>query len=187
MARVGSQMQRHCLAAERGELARRAHVVLHIAAAHRGARVDIFELGEDLIRAAAHGVHHYVQATAMRHRKHATRHAVVRRGRKHLVQERDERRQPFQRKALRPQVPLLNDLLKDIGADQPIQHPLRLCRRIRALELLLDPLPLLDRRNMHELRADRAAIKPPSFLRRLMRRCIIGHRRRKRLGRQILP
>ena len=48
-------------------LAGGAHVVLDVAAAEDAARVDVFELGEDLGGRAADGVGHDVEAAAMRH------------------------------------------------------------------------------------------------------------------------
>ena len=51
----------------RAVLAGCADVVLHVAAAHGAARIDVLELGEDLGGRAADGVGHHVQAAAMAH------------------------------------------------------------------------------------------------------------------------
>ena len=101
-----------------GVVAGGAHVVLDVAAAEDGARVDVFELGEDLGGRAADGVGHDVEAAAVAHGEDGARDAVVGGGGEELIEKRDEDGEAFEREALGAEVALLDDLLEEVGADE---------------------------------------------------------------------
>ena len=118
----------------------------------------------------------------MTHRKQRACHTRIRRGRKQLVEEGNQGRQPFERKPLRAQVALLNYLLKNIGTDQPRENSLRVRGLVAPLELRLNPCPLLRRSYVHVFGTNRPAVVAA----RLGRVRPIGSRRRERLRRQKL-
>lgn len=118
MARIGGEMERHGLAGGRGVLAGGSHVVLDVAAAEDGARVDVFEFGEDLGGGAADGVGHDVEASAMRHGDDGAGDSGGRCGGEDLVEEWDEDGEAFEGEALGAEVALLDGLLEEIGADE---------------------------------------------------------------------
>ena len=111
-------MQRHRFACGGVELASGAHVILDVAAAHGGARVDIFEFGEDLKRVTADRVGHDVEPAAVAHGKERTRYAVFGSRGEELIEEGNERREAFERETLGAEVALLNDLLEYVGANE---------------------------------------------------------------------
>ena len=126
VARVRRERQRHLdhvtlLSAEQP----RAEVVFHVAGELLGRIVLVLlrsPLGalegsdDGLVRLAEH-VGHHVQAAAMGHAEDDFAHAVAGRGQHDLVQHRDEHVGAFDRKALLPQIGLVQEALEafDIG------------------------------------------------------------------------
>ena len=62
----------------------------------------------------------------MAHRHHRFLRALLGGAVQHRIQERDQRRDPFQRKPLCSQITLLDDLLKDVRLDQQVESALRI-------------------------------------------------------------
>src|SRR5665213_1632113 len=183
MARVRCQMQVDDLAVRRGEVAGRAGVVLHVAAAHHAARIDILKLRKCPGSIAPNRVGDDVQAPAMRHRDDRPRYAHLSGRDERLVEVGDQRRQPFQRKSFRAEIPLLNHLLKNIRADQAGKNARCIGSLVLALQSLLNPGAFFGARDVHELRADGAAVVAASFL----GVGPVGRGGGERLGREILP
>ena len=102
---------------------------------------------------------------------------------KNTIEERNQCRQTFKRKPLRPQVPRLSHLLEEIGANKLSKNMSLIRSRSRTLHLLLNPLSPLRIGNMHELDSNGLAVKAPRL------RCILplGSRNRKSLRRKELP
>ena len=96
-----------------------AQVILHVAAAAVQLRVDVLELAEDLARALAHDVGQHVEPAAMGHAQHDLVDALLAGLLDRQVQQRDQALGPFQRKALRADELLLDELLEDHGVGQP--------------------------------------------------------------------
>jgi len=179
-------MQVNNFAGGRGEVAGGAGVVLHVAAAHGAARVHILKLGEDLMRSAADGVDHHVEPTAMAHGEDRAVDAILRRGGEELVEEGNQNGESLQREAFGAEITLLDHLLEKVGANQAGEDA-RAAERRRALgrfglQPLLDPRTALRRGNVHELRADGAAVD----LARCLGVSAVRRGRGKRLGRKEL-
>ncbi len=163
VAWIGGEVERDGLAGGRGVLAGGSGVVLDVAAAKDAAWVDVFELGEDLGGGAADGVGHDVEAAAMRHGEDRAGDARCRCGSEDLIEERDEDGEAFEGEALGAEIALLDDLLEEVGADE-LRQDVWLIRLGRgALDLLLQPLALLERRDVHVLDGEVAAVVGAGF------------------------
>ncbi len=158
VAWVGGEVERDGLAGGRGVLAGGSGVVLDVAAAEDAARVDVFELGEDLGGRAADGVGHDVEASAMRHGDDGTRDSSWRYGGKDLIEKWDEDGETFEGEALGAEVALLDDLLEEVGADELGEDVGLIWLGCGALDLVLEPLALLEIRDVHELDGEVAAV-----------------------------
>ena len=118
VAGIRDQMDVNFAAAVRDVFAGGAHVVLHVAAAEDAARVDVFEAGEDFLRRTLREVGHDVEAAAMAHAHDEFDGAERGGGVEHLIKERDQGGDAFEREALGAEVARLDDLLEDVGADR---------------------------------------------------------------------
>ncbi len=99
--RVGLQADRDRVAGQARERALGAEVVLHVARAVRGARVDVaLELAEDLRVALADDVGEHVEAAAVRHADRDLVEALLGRALQDAVEQRDERLAALEREAL---------------------------------------------------------------------------------------
>src|SRR5579864_5481730 len=74
------------------------------------------------------------------------------------IEERDERGNAFERKTLGAQVPRLENLFEQVGADQALKNFFLVYLKRGTLEALSDPLAALGFRQVHELGADVAAV-----------------------------
>jgi hypothetical protein len=157
VARVGDEVDAH-LAAFVFVIAGGAHVVLHVAAAEHGARIDVFKVGIDLGGGPANDVPHDGEAAAMAHGHHAFLGAVVRGGLQGFIEQRDQRGVAFERKALGADVKRLQHLLEDVGFDELVENSLAIDGSGCAFEPVDDPSTALRVGNVHELGADGAAI-----------------------------
>jgi hypothetical protein len=182
MAGVRDEMQVDGAAVRSVVLAGGAKVILHVAAAQHAARVDIFELCEELGGRAADGVDHDVEASAMAHGEHGRLDAEGRARCQQLVEERDEDGEAFEREALGAEVARLDDLLEDVGADEVGEDAPLGGRRGGLLDLVLEPLALLVVRDVHELGGDGAAVVGAGLVGQLA----LGHGLGERLRRQVL-
>ena len=82
--------------------------------------------------------------------------------RQHFVEQRNDCGRAFERKALRPRITSMQDILEHFGSDQTCKNSLRVDMRRFLFDPLLDPAPLVGVWNMHELCADRAAVEASS-------------------------
>ena len=96
VAGVGGEVKGDGLAGGRGVLAGGAHVVLDVAAAEDGARIDVFKLGEDFGGRTADGVGHDVEAAAMRHGEERAGDSGGGCGSEDLVEKRNEDGEAFE-------------------------------------------------------------------------------------------
>ena len=158
MAGVGGEVERDGFASGRGVVAGGSHVVLNVAAAEDGARVDVFEAGEDLGGRAADGVGHDVEAAAMRHGDDGAGDSGGRGCGEDLIEKRNEDSEAFEREALGAEVALLDDLLEEIGAEELGEDVVLVGLGGGALDLILEPLALLERGDVHELDGEVAAV-----------------------------
>ena len=138
-------------------------MVLDVAAAEDAARVDVFELGEDLGGGAADGVGHDVEAAAMAHGDDGAVDAGWSCGGEDLVEEWDEDGEAFEREALGAEVALLDDLLEEIGADELGEDVVLVGFGCGAFDLLLQPLALFGIGDVHELDGEVAAVVGARF------------------------
>ena len=149
VAGVGDHVQGDGAAIACGEGAGGSHVVLHVAAAEDAARVDVFELGEDVGGGFAEGVDHHVEASAMAHAQDGALRAELGGAVEQLVEEGDEGGDAFQREALGAEIARLDDLLEEVGAGEEVEDRLRIGLRGRGLRGA--------GRSTHELRARECA------------------------------
>ena len=114
------EADRSCRSA-RVKVAGGAHVVLHVAAAQDAARVDVFELGEDLggdlpmVFTITFRRPRWLMPTT------ALGDAVLGGAVEDLVEEGDQDGEAFEREALGAEVARLDDLLEEVGLDEPFE------------------------------------------------------------------
>ena len=141
-------------------------VVLHVPSPVSERVVAVLELAEDLARALAEDVRQDVQAPAVGHAQHDLVHPVPGRRLDGKVQERDQALGPLQGKALGAKVLLLDELLEDDGVSQPSEDAKLLLPRQAdpvpgVLQALSQPRAAFAVVDVHELGADRLAIRGP--------------------------
>ncbi len=158
MAGIGGEVERDGLACGRFVFAGGSHVVLDVASAENAAGVDVFKLGEDLGGRAADGVGHDVEAAAMRHGYDGARYSGGGGGGEDLVEEWDEDGEAFEGEALGAEVALLDDLLEEVGSDEFCEDVGLVRFGGGALDLVLDPLALLEVGDVHELDGEVSAV-----------------------------
>ena len=171
------------LSAAGGEFAGGAHVVFHVAGAEHAARVDIFKAGKNLCRVAAHDVEHDIEPSAMAH-AHEGLHGPAGGGNlEDFIEQRDQPAQTFEREALGPQVARLDDLLKQLRADEPLENALRAGSGGECggglFHALLDPKAALGLGQVHEFGANGTAIDGAGLVSRLARELKLGVRLRR--------
>ena len=136
----------------------RAHVVLHVAAAQNAPRIDVFKSRKHLFRRTFRNLHNHVKAAAMAHTHDDFDRAPRSGGFENFVNQWNQRGHAFQRKSLRSQISLLQNLLKQIRANQLIQRSALVHCRLRPFYALLDPAAAFGISDVHELHADCTAI-----------------------------
>ena len=97
---------------------------------------------------------------------------VLRRRLQGLSEQRNQRGQPFERESLVAEIPALHHLFEQFRAHQPLQNSLMISFRRGRFQSFLNPAPPLGVQDVHELRADRSAVNPPRFIRRLSRKLL---------------
>ena len=100
-----------------------------------------------------------IQASAMAHAHHEVDGSALRCSLENLVDQRKKSSIAFKGEALCAQVPLLEHLLKNIGADQQFQYTLLINGAGFGFHALLNPTAALSIGDMHEFYADGAAIE----------------------------
>ena len=100
---------------------RGADVIFDVTAAENAARVHVLEAREDIRGALSRDVHHDVQAAAMAHADHDLLGARFRGAGQHAVEQRNQRRHAFEGKSFAAQVARLQNLLEQVGANQPLE------------------------------------------------------------------
>ena len=84
-----------------------AHMIFHIAAAENTARIDIFKPGKNLFRSPLRHMSNHVQPPAMAHAHDEFHRATLPGAVEDFINQRNERGDTFERKALGPQISLL--------------------------------------------------------------------------------
>ncbi len=144
-------------------LAGRAEVVLDVAGALHGGRVDVpFELGEDRLVALAHDVGQDVEPAAVGHPDDSRVEPGVGRSGEDLVEDRDRRLGALDAEPLGADVLRGEELLERLGGVEAFEDAVLLLlghRRMGAFDLALDPALLVGLLDVHVLDADRAAVR----------------------------
>lgn len=162
MGRVGHDGQPHVLVRDAVQaLDVRAQVVLHVAGAVVG-RLQAGELREDVVQRLAAHVGQHVEAPAVRHAHDDRLHAELRRHVDQLLHRRNHHLAALQAEALLRLELLGQERLeagraRQTGQDQPFLVR-REVHHARRLELLANPIALLERVDEHELDADFVAV-----------------------------
>jgi hypothetical protein len=115
-------MDMNFASAARDVLAGRSHVVFDVAGAENTAGVDVFKAGKDFFGRSAGDVGDDVEASAMAHAHHKFGGAEAGAGIENFIDQRDQRGDAFERKALAAEITLLHDLLEDVGADEQVEN-----------------------------------------------------------------
>ena len=158
------------VAARRAQVRREALVILDVAGALRGVVLELsFEFGEQHRRRLAEYVHEHVEPPAMRHPDHDFLDARSTASLHHVVEERYQGVTAFEREALLPDVARVQVSLETLGCRKlPKQVQALLGREAMVqppfLEAVLEPEPLLGRRDVRELGADAARVDMPELL-----------------------
>src|SRR6185437_6645037 len=118
MAGIRREMQRNHFTTRGTVFACGTDVIFDVSSTHRAARIDIFELGEDLRSFTADRIGHHVQTPAMAHAKDAFCDTKSRTGCEDAVKKRNENGEAFERETLRTKISRLDDLFEDICTDQ---------------------------------------------------------------------
>jgi hypothetical protein len=139
-------------------------VILHVPRAEHAAWIDIFKSGHNFVGGFAGGVNHDVQAAAMAHGHDGFDGTVLADGIENGVEKWNQRSHTFERKALRAQIPGLQDLLEKVGTDQALEHFLLIDFAFGTFDAFGDPAAALRLGKVHELDADRSAINAAGFL-----------------------
>src|SRR5579859_396294 len=105
----------------------------------------------------------------MAHGHDAIHSSKIPRGIKNGVEQRDQRGDAFERESLRPKIASLKNLFEQVRADQTLQYFPPIDLQLLAFKALRNPSPPLWFREVHEFRANVAAVDAPRFLRRLAR------------------
>ena len=80
------------------------------------------------------------------------------------IEKRNQRGDPFQRKSLGAQITRLQNLLEEVGANQPVENFFLVDFYFRTLNALCNPLPPLRFGQVHEFHANVAAVDAARFL-----------------------
>ena len=180
VAGVRHQMNANCGAAGGLIFAGRANVILHVARAQNAARVHIFKAREHFVERAAGNVRHHVQPPAVAHRQNALGGPFCASSVENLVEQRNQRGDAFKGITLRANITRLQDLLEQVGADQPLENASAIDGGGVRFETLGNPTAARRVLEVHEVRADRPAINPSRLVGRFA-----GHDQlRMRLGLQ---
>ncbi len=176
---------RHQMNANRGAaggliLAGRTNMIFHVARAQNTARVHIFKARKHLMEWAAGDVRHHVQPPAVAHGQNALGGPFCAGSLENFVEQRNQRGDAFEGKTLRAQITRLQDLLEQVGADQPLENASAIDGRGVRFETLGNPTAARRVLEVHEVRADRPAIN----LSRLVGRFAGHDQLRMRLGLQ---
>src|SRR5258708_26839609 len=163
MARIRNEMDADLFAGARDVSARRAHVIFHVARTQYAAWIDVFKTSDHLMRRLARRVDHYVQAAAVTHAHCGFEPAMFARGLEHVVQERNQCDDTFEREALGATLARLQNLFEKIGANQTLKDFVLIDLAWRSFEPLSDPAAALRLLQMHEIGANRAAVDAAGF------------------------
>jgi hypothetical protein len=158
VAGVRDEMEGEARAIARGEAPGGADVVLDVASAEDAAGVDVFEFGEDVDGGLAEGVDHDAEATPMAHAHDGALRAEFGGAVEEPVEEGNECGHAFEGEALGAEIAGLDDLLEDVGAGEEVEDVILVYGRRGGFEALGEPFASISVGNMHELRADGAAI-----------------------------
>ena len=144
-------------------------VILHVTAADVELRIEVGKLAEDPLGALPHDVGQDVQAATVGHGEDDVADPLRGRPFDRHLEERNERLAPLEREALRPEEPLLDELLKDgrtghLPVDPQLLAPIELDPVFAPLHPHLEPLPNAEIVHVHELHADRPAVGVPQPL-----------------------
>ena len=163
VARVGGEVDLRVVALIGDELALGAEVVLDVTGAlHRVGSGGALELAEDLAVRLARDVGEHVETATVRHADRGLFEAGVRGLRQDAVKDRDDGLATFEAEALLADELRLQERLERLGLVELAQDALLLVRRrlrVRLLQLVLHPGPLLGVLDVHVLDADRAAVR----------------------------
>ena len=134
------------------------HVVFDVAAAEHALGIRILEAGVEVPDRPPDDVGHHVQTTTMAHPDERLVETISSGRFEHFVEERNQRRHALEREPLGPGIPTVQDLLEQVGANEPLEHRRRVDVRCRLLHALRDPPAARRIGDVHELDANRAAV-----------------------------
>ena len=172
--------------ARRDAIVRVAEVILDVAVPFGCLRRCRFrEFAEDDLVGLVHRVRENVQPAAVRHAHHDFFRAEGSALFDQRVEQRNQRFGAFDRESLFAEEPGVQEFFERLGRDQQFENAPRFVRRkCRAIENrlhpLLEPRPLLLVRDVHELDAERSAIRRLQLCEQIAKR--LGRRTQKAAG-----
>ena len=133
-------------------------MILHVARAQNAARVHIFKAREHFVERAAGNVRHHVQPPAVAHGQNALGGPFCASSVENFIEQRNQRGNAFEGITLRANITRLQDLLEQVGADQPLENASAIDGGGVRFETLGNPTAARRVLEVHEVRADRPAI-----------------------------
>src|SRR5258708_5041230 len=128
----------------------------------------IVESGKDFRGGTPGTVGNDIEASAVAHAHHEFDGTEARASFEKVVHQRDQSRDAFEREALTAEITLLQDLLKNVGADQQIENSLLVFFRNFGIgggsfHLLVDPAAAFGSVDVVDLDSDRAGVNGAGF------------------------
>src|SRR5216683_2179199 len=163
MAGIRNQVDVNFAAAARDVFAGSAHVVLNVSATKNAARIDVFKTGENLFGGAARYVSDYVEAPAMAHTHDQFDCASLSSGVEDFVDQGQQRRDAFEGEALAAKIPLLQNQLEQVGADQQVENALLIFLLMFGFHALVNPVTAFGIGNVVDLDTDGAGVNGAGF------------------------
>src|ERR1700730_1386658 len=164
MAGVGNQMNVQGFPGRGRVSSRGTDVILDIARTENATRVHILKAGDDFVGRLAGDVSHDAETAAVTHGHNGIKAAKLASRIENGIEQWDEGGVAFEGEALAAKVAALENLLKQIGADEALENFLLVNFEFRAFDSIRDPTTAFGLVEMHEFDANCAAIDAPGFV-----------------------
>src|ERR1700751_1109706 len=162
VAGIGDQMDANLFPVRGDVVAGCADVILHVAGAKNATRVHVFKSCDDFVRRFARGVDHDIEAAAVAHGHNGFSGAVFSGCVENGVEERNERCDAFERKTFGAEIARLENLFKQVGANQARENYVAIGFRTGGLHALSNPAAAFGLEQVQEVRADGAGVDSAS-------------------------
>lgn len=139
-------------------------MIFHVTCSEDAARIDIFETGHDIVNGLAGNVRHDIQTAAVAHGHDGIDAAQIASSIEDGIEKRDESGVAFQGETLTAEVAALENLLEEIGANQPLKDSGLIDLEFGTFDALGNPVAAFEFVNVEEFDANGAAVIAAGFL-----------------------